>query len=137
MIPLRVHNILDYVIGVALLAAPGIFGFSDIDAARNVFTFLGAALIGYSLFTRYRYSIAKVIPVGVHMTMDVISGLIVMIAPWLFGYSDLLTGGQTAVHFIFGLGAIALVTFTRTKTDTARIVGVDDRTDDRDLRRVA
>lgn len=32
-IPTRIHGILDYVIGVALIAAPWIFGFSDQRAA--------------------------------------------------------------------------------------------------------
>jgi len=122
LISLRTHNVLDYVIGLALILAPAIFGFSDVYSARNVFLVLGAGLIGYSLFTRYQYSIAKVIPLGVHMTMDVLSGIILMAAPWVFGYRDILTGGQLAVHFIFGLGAVALVAFTQTKTETqARI----------------
>ena len=81
MIPLNVHNVLDYVIGAALILAPSIFGFSEIDAARNVFLVLGVGLIIYSLLTRYRYSLAKIIPLKVHMAMDTMAGVIVMISP--------------------------------------------------------
>ena len=137
MIPLKVHNVLDYVIGAVLILTPYLFGFSDVDAGRNVFGVLGVALIVYSLFTNYRYSIARVIPLGVHMAMDVASGTVVMLAPTIFGYRGLLTGGQYAVHFILGLGAVALVAFTDRKTDrVVRTTSTYDR-DHIDINRAA
>lgn len=138
MIPLRIHNILDYVIGAVLVLSPYVFGFSDVDAARNVFLVLGFGLIGYSLFTNYRYSIAKVIPLGVHMFMDVSAGVVLMLAPYVFGYSDLITGGQLAFHYVMGLGAIGLVALTRPRSESGRMSGVTsiDR-DQGDFRKVA
>jgi hypothetical protein len=119
MISLRVHNVLDYVIGVALILCPEIFGFSAVTTARDVFLILGFGLIGYSLLTNYRYSLAKVIPLGVHMFMDVMAGLVLMVAPWAFNYRSLITDGQTALHFVMGLGAWALVAFTNRRTNQA------------------
>lgn len=117
MIPLRVHNAIDYVIGAVLILSPYVFGFADIAAARNLYLVLGFGLIGYSLFTRYPYSVVKAIPLGVHMTMDVIAGIILMLGPSIFGYRGLITGGQNALHFVLGLGAIGLVALTDQKTD--------------------
>ena len=112
MIPLKVHNVIDYIAAVALVLAPAIFGFADIVAARNIFLILGAGLFGYSLFTDYDYSVAKVIPLRIHMGFDVASGIALMVSPWLFGYVNAIRGGDLAVHFIFGLAVIGLVTFT-------------------------
>ena len=100
MIPLRIHNILDYVGGVVLLLSPYLFDFSSVDSARNTFLFLGAGLILYSLITRYPYSIAKIIPLDVHMGLDVIAALALMVAPWALGYNSRLTNGQLGWHFV-------------------------------------
>lgn len=121
-ISLRVHNILDYIVGAVLLLCPSLFGFSDIDTARNVFLTLGFGLIGYSLLTRYRYSVLKVIPIGLHMAMDVAAGVFAILAPYLLNYRGLLTGGQLAVHFVMGMGAIGLVILTRSRTEDVAAV---------------
>lgn len=128
MVSLKTHNILDYVAGALLLFVPAIFGFSEIDAARNVFIFAGIALIAYSLLTRYHYALVRVIPLGVHMTLDVLNGVIVMLAPWVFGYRDLLTSGQEVVHYVLALGVFALVAFTRPKTESETIGTLDTTT---------
>jgi len=138
MIPLRVHNILDYVIGTTLVACPYLFGFSAVNAAQNVFLVLGFGLIGYSLFTKYTYSIAKIIPLGVHMGLDVTAGIVLMLAPTVFGYGGQITGGQLALHFIMGLGAVGLVALTRRDIGDisgGRLTGTD--TTSKDFRRAA
>ena len=117
MISLRVHNILDYVIGAVLALCPYVFGFSGIPAARNVFLVLGLGLIAYSLCTNYYYSIAKFIPLGVHMAMDVIAGIVLILAPGIFGYRALISDSQYVLHFIMGLAAVGLVALTDRRTD--------------------
>jgi hypothetical protein len=120
MFSLRVHNIIDYVIGAILLISPWLFSFADIAAARNLFLIGGVLLIAYSLFTNYYYSISRVIPLGAHMTMDALLGIILILAPALFGYRDLLTEGQYAVHIVLGIGAVGLVAMTRPRTEAAK-----------------
>lgn len=120
MISLRVHNILDYVIGAVLIIAPWVFGFGEVAMARNLFLFGGVALIVYSLLTNYYYSIAHVIPLGVHMTLDVLLGVLFILAPALFGYRAFLTNGQYAVHVVLGVAAVGLVALTRPRTEAAK-----------------
>src|SRR5687767_9628764 len=120
MVSLRVHNILDYVIGAFLIVGPWVFGFSEIGTARNLFLIAGVGLISYSLLTNYYYSLARVIPLGVHMTLDVMTGVLFILAPALFGYRDLLTQGQYAAHMVLGIGAIGLVALTRSRTEAAK-----------------
>ena len=74
MIPLNVHNVVDYVVGLALVLSPYIFGFSDVAAARNVFLAVGICWLLYSSLTNYYYSFAKIIPLGAHMALDALSG---------------------------------------------------------------
>lgn len=123
MFSIKTHNILDYVAGVALLFVPAIFGFAGIDAARNAFLFSGFALIAYSLLTQYSYAVWRVIPVGTHMTLDVLNGVFLMLAPWVLGYRDIITAGQEIVHYVLALGVFGLVAFTRTASGT--MVDVD------------
>lgn len=120
MLSLKTHNIADYVIGVLLIASPFLFNVANVTAAANLFMIGGIALIVYSLLTNYYYSVARVIPLGVHMAMDAILGVLFILAPALFGYRDLLTSGQYALHIVFGLGAIGLVSLTRTRTEAAK-----------------
>lgn len=120
MIPLRAHNILDYVIGAILMVSPWLFGFGDIAAARNTLMILGLGLITYSLLTNYYFSIARVIPLGLHMAFDAAAGAALILAPSLLQYRNQLTDGQHAVHFLLGLGAITLVAFTKPRTETAK-----------------
>lgn len=135
IISLKTHNILDYVGGTALLLSPYIFGFSEISVARNTFLLLGIALVAYSLLTNYRYSIAKIIPLGVHMTLDVLLGVFTMLAPWVLDYSYTLTSFQIGVHLVLGVGVLGLVAFTQPRTERERIGELTDRTID--IRRAA
>src|SRR4051794_30398084 len=110
---IRTHNILDYILGAALILAPFLFGFSNVYFAHDVFLITGLTLIGYSLLTEYTYSIAKVIPLSMHMVFDLISGAFLALAPAIYNYRAELTGFQYALHFMFAMGFIALVAFTR------------------------
>ncbi|MBA4138232.1 MAG: hypothetical protein C0518_13030 [Opitutus sp.] len=70
----RLHGVLDYIVGVLLIVAPRVFGFSDTGAAAQVPVLLGVATIVYSLLTRYPLGLLHVIPFRAHLTLDFISG---------------------------------------------------------------
>ena len=71
------------------------------------------ALIAYSLLTKYQYALWRIIPLSVHMSLDVLNGLFVMLAPWIFGYRELLTSTQEIVHYVLAVGVFSLVALTR------------------------
>jgi hypothetical protein len=106
-IPTRVHAPLDYIVGVALIAAPWIFQFSEHTAATIVPIVLGIGLIGYSLFTNYELGVWKVAPMAVHNVIDVVAGTLLALSPWLFGFADE-SANVWAPHVIVGLAAIFL-----------------------------
>ncbi len=116
-IPLDTHNILDYSAGIVLLLCSMLFSAPEVLSARNVFITLGLGLIGYSLITNYRFSVLKLLPLGLHMSLDVLSGLTLMVAPWVFAYNEILTSSELILHFGLGLGVISLVVFTFPKSE--------------------
>lgn len=122
MVSLKIHNILDYVIAITLVAIPFVFGLTDIPSARNIFLVLGGGLAAYSLMTKYYYCLARIIPLGLHMTFDAIAGLVLMVSPFAFGYRDNLSSGQFAIHMIMGLGALGLVALTKTRSEAAKTI---------------
>jgi hypothetical protein len=106
-IPTRVHAPLDYIVGVALIAAPWIFQFSEHTAATIVPIVLGIGLIGYSLFTKYELGVWKIAPMAVHNVIDVVAGTLLALSPWLFGFADE-SANVWAPHLIVGLAAVFL-----------------------------
>lgn len=120
MFSLKTHNILDYILAFVLVICPYIFGFSAIVPANNTFLMLGVTLAVYSLLTKYYYSIARIIPIGVHMSLDVALGLMALVAPYIFDYRNQISNMQYLVHVVLGVGAIGLVALTRTRTEDAK-----------------
>ncbi len=120
MLPLRAHNVIDYLAGVFLIVAPWLFDFDDLPAARTLFLIGGIALIAYSLLTNYYYSVARLIPLGIHMTLDTLLGLFMILAPALLGYREALTRTQYAVHVVVGVGLVGFVALTRPRTEAAK-----------------
>ncbi len=97
MIPTRTHGVIDYIVGLLLILAPYIFGFADGTAAQWTPMILGIAALIYSLLTRYELSVAKVIPMPVHLGLDIASGLLLAASPWLFGFADRIWWPHVAV----------------------------------------
>ena len=120
MIPLKVHNIMDYVGGALCVFAPYIFGFSTVESARTVFMMGGFALIGYSLFTNYYYAAVRIIPLGVHMALDSAVAVVLIAAPWVLEYRGEITPGQEYLHYIVGLGLLGVVALTAEHTEAEK-----------------
>jgi len=120
MLSLRAHNVIDYVAALLLLFVPAFLGFSEIQVARNLFLVLGIFLLTYSLVTKYEFSIWRALPLGTHMTFDLAIGLVLLLAPWVLGYRDLLAVGQELTHYILGIGLIVFVAVTRSKTEAEK-----------------
>jgi hypothetical protein len=106
-IPTKFHAPLDYIVGVALIAAPWIFQFSDHTAATVVPIVLGIGLIGYSLFTDYELGVWKVAPMAVHNLIDVIAGSLLAASPWIFGFADD-PANVWVPHLLVGIAAVLL-----------------------------
>ena len=85
----RMHAMLDYPLAVVLIATPWIFGFSDVGGAAVAMPIIiGALALGQSLITDWDLSVAKVVPLPIHLKLDAIAGIVLAISPFVFGFSD-------------------------------------------------
>lgn len=118
-IPTKVHGALDYIVGIALIAAPWLFGFASVGGAAVIIpVILGVGLIVYSLFTKYELGPFGFIPMPVHLGFDVAASLFLALSPWIFGFA----GEALNVwlpHVVVGAAVILVVLFSQSQPATA------------------
>jgi hypothetical protein len=117
-IPTRVHGVLDYAMGIVLIACPFLLGFADADLAANgaetwIMVLFGGIMIVASLMTAYECGVVSLISMSTHLGLDVLMGLVLVVSPWLFGFYE-----QVWIpHLVLGLGeAVAGLTTQTTPT---------------------
>ena len=118
----RIHGVVDYAMGILLLASPYLFGFATGGVKQWLPMILGVAMIGMSLLTRYEWGAIRMIPMPVHLAVDGLSGALLAVSPWLFGFS----GVVFLPHLVLGLIELGTSLMTETHSDmddtlTARI----------------
>ena len=84
----KVHGVLDYLMGVLLIASPWLFDFARGGTETWVPVVLGAGAIVYSLLTDYEYSISRQLSMSTHLALDLWSGIFLAASPWIFGFND-------------------------------------------------
>lgn len=115
-IPTKVHGALDYIVAIALIFAPWLFGFSDVGGAAVIVpTLLGVGLILYSLFTKYEWGLIKVLSMPYHLVIDVLASLVLIASPFLFGFYDMNMWNVWVPHVVVGIAVILVVIFTQTQ----------------------
>ena len=108
LINTRTHGVLDYAMGLVLIAVPFVLGF-QVDAPESwVPIALGVGAILYSLLTNYELGAIRVLPMPVHLLLDGLSGALLAASPWLFQFSDTVW----MPHLILGLAEMAAATLT-------------------------
>ena len=108
-IPTRVHGILDYTVGAILAISPWLFGFNRGGAETWVPFLLGFGAVFYSLFTKYEWGILRRIPMPVHLMLDLASGILLALSPWIFGFADYVY----LPHLFFGILEIGVSLMTK------------------------
>lgn len=119
----RTHTIIGFIVGIALLLAPNIFGFSDVGgAAVAVPRIIGLIVIISELTVRGSFSGFGMIPMKLHIGMDILMGAFLALSPWLFSFND---AGANAwlPHLLVGVMMVgyAMVTQPDTTTKTATV----------------
>lgn len=113
IIPTRIHGILDYVVGLLLIASPWIFDFAREGAETWIPVILGVSTILYSLFTNYELGISGKISMKTHLGIDLFSGIFLAVSPWLFGFNDYVY----LPHVILGLTEVIAVFLSKTEPE--------------------
>jgi hypothetical protein len=113
----RAHSMLDLVVGLVLILAPNLFGFSDAGgAASNIPRILGIIIIAQELITDNGFSLVGWISMKTHLAADYLIGAFLAISPWLFGFHNQGTNAWLP-HLIVGLLIIGNAMVTHTSPD--------------------
>jgi hypothetical protein len=113
----NVHGLIDYGYALMVPLLPKIAGFKKQDRAKALCRSLGAGAVSYTLLTKARWGLLRVLPFKAHLTIDFSVSCLALAAPWLLGFS----GNRAArnallITGIVGLAA-SLLTEPREKPD--------------------
>lgn len=114
VVPMDVHSMLDYAGGTTLLATALL---AKDACAATAGAVLGAAATGVSLFTDYRMSLKKLIPIEVHEVADYVYGFGSILAPFIFGYAKK-AKWVAAVQIAVGVSSVIGSLFTDYRSQT-------------------
>ena len=110
----KAHTIIGLIVGVALLLAPMLFGFAEHGGSSvAVPMYVGIFILLSELTTTSPISPIKIIPMRTHIIIDVVTGLFLLLSPWLFGFADLPTNAWLP-HVVVGILTAGYALMTRT-----------------------
>jgi SPW repeat len=112
-IPLNLHAMLEPLMALVIIAAPWIFGFSETDSATVICVLVGVVMLLVGSMTDWRLSLARVIPLRMHLMGDLLLGAVLLLSPLVFGFAD--EGGPT--RFMVIAGALEVMTALMTRWD--------------------
>jgi hypothetical protein len=102
---------LEPLVALVFIAAPWIFGFSDVDDAKTVSIVLGVLVLLTGLTTRWRMGVVKLLSLSAHRMMDVLVALVAIVSPFVLGFSDI--GAPTRFLIIMGVLELGATLMTR------------------------
>jgi len=112
-IPLNMHAAIEPLMAIVIIAAPWIFGFSEVNSATVTCVIVGIVMLLAGSMTDWRLSLVRLIPLRMHFGTDLLLGAVLILSPFIFGFSD--NGGAT--RFTIIVGALELMTALSTRWD--------------------
>lgn len=109
----KVHTIIGLVVGVLLILSPMLFNFTDNQAASMVPIWVGIFILINELITTSPLSPLKLVPMRIHILLDVITGLFLLLSPWLFNFVTQNDQAQWVPHVVVGLLIMGYALLTR------------------------
>jgi len=82
----RIHGILDYLVSAFVIASPWVLGYTRGGAETYFPIAVGFFGIIYSLLTRYEFGLYPVISFRVHLYLDLLSGFLLAVSPWMLSF---------------------------------------------------
>src|SRR3954471_14838195 len=113
-IPAFLHSLIEYVAGVALIAAPLLLDY-DSSAATAASIILGVLVLFLVATTTSTMPLINQVPLSMHIVFDYAIAAVLIASPFLFGFSDEST--PTAVFIAAGVVWLLLSIGTRYRKD--------------------
>jgi hypothetical protein len=113
-----VHGSIEYVLGVAFLAAPILFDF-DSSIPTGVSVVVGIViLVNTAITAGMPTSLVKQLAITAHVTVDMVLSIFLIVAPFVLGFAD-----ETAsrnFYMILGVGLLLLTIGTKFREPSPR-----------------
>jgi hypothetical protein len=111
-VPLVVHGLLEYGVGVLLIASSSLFSFDSTPRAVGIL--LGAAVLVLAAVSDLPTALMRRLPIDSHVVIDYVIGVVLIASPFIFGFSD--DEGALAFFVVVGIGYLILTAVTRWKS---------------------
>jgi hypothetical protein len=108
-ISVRVHGMVDYAYGLLFVLSPWIFQFSGEAAPMGIAVAMGTMRLLWSVITAYPLGLVPLLPFRAHLWLDVISGLMLTISPFVLPMSV----QARLVIVVFGVIALLVPMLTK------------------------
>ena len=122
----KTHSFFDYFFSAFLMMSPWLLGFGEAHAETLTPVVIGMVIVSYSFFTDYEGGMYRRIPYKVHLTFDLLLGILMVASPWLFNFHDkvykphLVIGIFMIVVAIFSFNIVSFIKLYFGKNDTAQ-----------------
>jgi phosphoglycerol transferase MdoB-like AlkP superfamily enzyme len=126
LISSRTHTVIGLIVGAALVVAPWILQFDDVKAAKWSAVLVGLFVLVNEIVTTSPASPLKIVPMRVHVALDVVTGVFLLATPFLFRFADE-DANKWVPHVVVGvlIAGYALVTDTSDAYQAAGTDGMD------------
>jgi hypothetical protein len=102
----RTHGLIDYITGATLIALPGFI--TCRQKTQALLQAAGAAATAYSAVTKYERGMIKLMPMKTHLTLDALSGAMLLTSAFLMDDEDPAIRNVVAGIGLFEIAAAAL-----------------------------
>jgi hypothetical protein len=109
----KLHGTLDYLLAAALITLPLAVNFHD-EAATVIMLVIGGAAAVLAVGTAWSRGIVRVIPPEAHGVADICATIALIIAPFVFGFTD----DTVALVLYLAIGAGGLIATLLTRFDS-------------------
>lgn len=110
IISTKAHGVMDYIYGLLAISSPWLLNFADGTIAQWLPVVIGVVLLLSSIMTNYELGLMRIIPMPMHLWLDIFAGALLLVSPWLFGFADRVF----LPHIIFGVFSIVAGFTTQT-----------------------
>jgi hypothetical protein len=109
-IPVAVHGLIEYAAGILFIAAPLVFGFES-GVATGVSVACGILILLVAATTSGPTSLVDGMTISVHAVLDYLLAVVLIIAPFLLGFSD--ETNPTVFFIALGIAHLLITIGTR------------------------
>jgi hypothetical protein len=103
-LPALIHGLLDYLVGVVLLAGPFVLDFED-DAAIATSIGAGVLLLVLASASDLPTSFVRSVPRALHAIFDYVIAIAILVAPFVLGFTD----DDSATAFLVAMAVVQIM----------------------------